>query len=190
MRPRSSHMVNHGSLEYKHSANHSESGADSRHSSTNISALRDGNISLSSKNSQGNPNVLTDIQSTSQNAVDTLHTGQNNRDWDSAKPTVKNSNSSSSHQRRDKDPALTSPQKHREKKKHCDTADSNKHKRKKRKHTQDARFEGHRISHLVKKRTYKKEDETDDQKKSDDYVLAKLFKKSGRLFVHKPWFIW
>lgn len=83
---------------------------------------------------------------------------------------------------------LTSPQKRREKRKHCDSADSNKHK--KRKHRHDARFEGHRIPHLVKKRTYKKEDpETEGQKESDDYVLAKLFKKSGRFCLHKDWFI-
>ncbi len=47
-----------------------------------------------------------------------------------------------------------SPQKHREKKKHCeDTLPSDRHKRKhkKRKHSEDARFEGCRISHLVKK---------------------------------------
>uniref|UniRef100_A0AAQ6AJI4 DNA excision repair protein ERCC-6 n=1 Tax=Amphiprion ocellaris TaxID=80972 RepID=A0AAQ6AJI4_AMPOC len=61
--------------------------------------------------------------------------------------------------------------------------DLDKRKRKKHKHSRDARFEGHRISHLVKRRTYKKADSEDnapeDQKKSDDYVLAKLFKKSG-----------
>lgn len=81
---------------------------------------------------------------------------------------------------------MMSPQKHREKRKHCESADSDKHKHKKRKHSQDARFEGHRISHLVKKRTFRKEDqEADEQKKSDDYVLAKLFRKSGRIFVLK-----
>nr|XP_055027087.1 LOW QUALITY PROTEIN: DNA excision repair protein ERCC-6 [Misgurnus anguillicaudatus] len=79
-----------------------------------------------------------------------------------------------------------SPQKHREKKKHCETKEkkfSDQHKHKKRKHSADARFEGCRISHLVKKRRYKKEDdeekEDNKEKKSDDYVLAKLFKKSG-----------
>ncbi|XP_026799080.2 DNA excision repair protein ERCC-6 [Pangasianodon hypophthalmus] len=83
------------------------------------------------------------------------------------------------------------PQKHREKKKHCDvtdaasrSSDKDKHKHKKRKHSEDARFEGHRISHLVKKRRYKRQDsedqkETKDEEKNDDYVLAKLFKKSG-----------
>ncbi|XP_043111820.1 DNA excision repair protein ERCC-6 [Puntigrus tetrazona] len=91
-----------------------------------------------------------------------------------------------------KDHSLTnSPQKHREKKKHCETPekdtlslDRHKRKHKKRKHSDDARFEGSRISHLVKKRRYKKEEnekeeEEKNEKKSDDYVLAKLFKKSG-----------
>uniref|UniRef100_A0A671YHE4 DNA excision repair protein ERCC-6 n=1 Tax=Sparus aurata TaxID=8175 RepID=A0A671YHE4_SPAAU len=165
-RPRPSHTLNHGSRVHKHSsANQNETGADSRHSSTNIPALRDGSTSPSSKNSQVKLNIPTGSQSTIENGVDT--------------PAVKDSNSS--HQHRDKDSALTSPQKHREKRKHCKSSDSDKHK--KRKHTKDARFEGHRISHLVKKRTFNKEEiganEGDEQKKSDDYVLAKLFKKSG-----------
>lgn len=194
-RPRPSHKLNRGSHIQKHSSeNQNRTGADSRHSSTNIPALRDGNTSPCSTNSQGKPDVPTDSQGTNQNGIDvepnisanTQHTEQNNRDWDAAKPGVKNSNSSSSQQHRDEDSALTSPQKHREKRKHCDSTDSDKHKHKKRKHSQDARFEGHRISHLVKKRTYKKGDsednETGDQHKADDYVLAKLFKKSGRLF--------
>lgn len=78
------------------------------------------------------------------------------------------------------------PQKHREKKKHCDGTEAakQKHKHGKRKYSEDARFEGRRISHLVKKRRYKREDnedqkETKDEQKNDDYVLAKLFKKSG-----------
>uniref|UniRef100_A0A671YJ17 DNA excision repair protein ERCC-6 n=1 Tax=Sparus aurata TaxID=8175 RepID=A0A671YJ17_SPAAU len=159
-RPRPSHTLNHGSRVHKHSsANQNETGADSRHSSTNIPALRDGSTSPSSKNSQVKLNIPTGSQSTIENGVD----------------------SNSSHQHRDKDSALTSPQKHREKRKHCKSSDSDKHK--KRKHTKDARFEGHRISHLVKKRTFNKEEiganEGDEQKKSDDYVLAKLFKKSG-----------
>lgn len=63
-------------------------------------------------------------------------------------------------------------------------SDKNKHKHKKHKNKEDARFEGHRISHLVKKRRYKRKDsedqkETKDEQKNDDYVLAKLFKKSG-----------
>ncbi|XP_070834013.1 DNA excision repair protein ERCC-6 isoform X2 [Chaetodon trifascialis] len=189
-RPKPSHTVDPGSYAHKHSsANQNQTGVDSRHSSTNIPALRGGNTSQFSKSSHGKPNVPMDSHSSNQNGVDTQpdissntqHTGQNKRDWDAAKPAV--TNAFSSHQCRDKDSTLTSPQKHREKRKHCDSADTDKHKHKKRKHNQDARFEGHRVSHLVKKRTYKKveseESESADQKKSDDYVLAKLFKKSG-----------
>ncbi|XP_044229225.1 DNA excision repair protein ERCC-6 [Thunnus albacares] len=190
-RPRPSNTVNHSGQTLKHStANQNETSADNKHSSTNIPALRDGNTSPCSKNSQGKPAVPTVIQSTNRHGLDvepnisanTQHAGQNNRDWGGVKPAVKTSNTPSSHQNRDKDSALTSPQKHREKRKHCDSADSDRHKHKKRKHSRDARFEGQRISHLVKKRDYKKaesEDEAGDQKKSDDYVLAKLFKKSG-----------
>ena len=156
----------------------------------NIPALKDGNTSPCSKNSPGKPNVPTDGESTNQNDLDvepnvsanTQHTGQNISVWDAAQSAVKNSNSRT-------DSALTSPQKHREKRKHCDAADSHKHKHKKRKHSKDSRFEGHRISHLVKKRTYQKEEreDNDSEKKSDDYVLAKLFKKSGRLVVHRSY---
>ncbi|MFT7805871.1 DNA excision repair protein ERCC-6 isoform X1 [Arapaima gigas] len=74
-----------------------------------------------------------------------------------------------------------SPQKQKEKTKHCDPEVTPSPQ--KRKQHRDARFEGHRISHLVKKRRYKRVDDEEkdkaDQKKSDDYVLAKLFKKSG-----------
>ncbi|XP_008289607.1 DNA excision repair protein ERCC-6 [Stegastes partitus] len=186
-RPKPSHTVNHGSHAHKYSsANLNQTGADSKHSSTDIPA-RDGNASPC-----GKLNIPMDSQSTNQNGVDVVpnisaniqNTGQNNnRNWDAAKPAHKNSNSPSYSQHRDKDSALTSPQKHREKRKHCDSADLDKHKQKKRKHSHDARFEGRRISHLVKKRTYNKADSeentTEDQEKSDDYVLAKLFKKSG-----------
>ena len=41
-------------------------------------------------------------------------------------------------------------------------------------------MEGQHIPHLVKKRTFRKEDDhKDDLKRNDDYVLAKLFKQSG-----------
>ncbi|XP_076830687.1 DNA excision repair protein ERCC-6 [Brachyhypopomus gauderio] len=83
----------------------------------------------------------------------------------------------------------SSPQKHREKKKHCvtaaaESATSDGHKPRKRQRREDARFEGHRVSHLVRKKRCKREEsdeqeETKDEKKNDDYVLAKLFKKSG-----------
>ncbi|XP_053165125.1 DNA excision repair protein ERCC-6 isoform X2 [Hemicordylus capensis] len=47
--------------------------------------------------------------------------------------------------------------------------------------SQDARFEGERIPHLMKQRRYRKEDseEKSSPKKNEDYVLEKLFKKSG-----------
>ncbi|XP_020664432.3 DNA excision repair protein ERCC-6 [Pogona vitticeps] len=83
---------------------------------------------------------------------------------------------------------------------HCKEQDSNKQldnnegkhssKRKhhkdttrKSKHSRGAKFEGERIPHLVKQRKYQKEEteeeEEKDPKKNDDYVLEKLFKKSG-----------
>ncbi|CAL8256652.1 unnamed protein product [Lota lota] len=69
----------------------------------------------------------------------------------------------------------TSPHKHSEKRKHCHPNKRHKNKRKR-----EAHVEGQRISHLVKKSTFKKEeDEKEDLKRNDDYVLAKLFKKSG-----------
>lgn len=174
-RPKPSHAVKHERNAHKHSsANQNEARSDRRHSSANIPAFKDGNISPSSKNSQGQPIIPTDSQRINQNGV-------------KVEPNVSSQqpNTSSSPQHGDKDSALTSPQKHREKRKHCDSSDSDKHRHKKRKHSKDARFEGHRISHLVKKRTFKKEegdDEAGDQKKSDDYVLAKLFRKSGTIF--------
>ncbi|XP_042316777.1 DNA excision repair protein ERCC-6 isoform X2 [Sceloporus undulatus] len=49
------------------------------------------------------------------------------------------------------------------------------------KSSRDARFEGERIPHLVKHRKYRKEDnvEEKDLRKNEDYVLEKLFRKSG-----------
>ncbi|KAJ7324478.1 hypothetical protein JRQ81_017498 [Phrynocephalus forsythii] len=53
----------------------------------------------------------------------------------------------------------------------------------KRKHSRDAKFEGERIPHLVKQKKCRKEDTEEEEekgpKKNDDYVLEKLFKKSG-----------
>uniref|UniRef100_A0A3Q3QYY4 DNA excision repair protein ERCC-6 n=1 Tax=Monopterus albus TaxID=43700 RepID=A0A3Q3QYY4_MONAL len=191
-RPGPSHMVNHGSRTHKHSsANQNETGANCGHSLTDFPAIKHEDTSPCSAVSQVKPDVMTNSQSTNQNGRDVESNisanaqpaQQNNRDWDAAMPAVKTSHSASSHQHRDKASALSSPQKHREKRKHCDSADSDKRKHKKHRHSRNARFEGHRISHLVKKRTYKKaeseDDETKNQKKLDDYVLAKLFKKSG-----------
>ncbi|NXI58608.1 ERCC6 protein, partial [Chloroceryle aenea] len=59
--------------------------------------------------------------------------------------------------------------------------ESHKDKSKKKLH-KDARFEGKRIPHLVKQKRYRREDreeEEEESKKSDDYILNKLFKKSG-----------
>ncbi|XP_068597431.1 DNA excision repair protein ERCC-6 [Brachionichthys hirsutus] len=184
-RPRSSHAFNHGGHVYRNSPDCNEAGADSRHSS-NLPAVREG-LNSYSKNPQDKLNIPIDCQSTKQNCADiesdilatTQLTGQNNRDWDSDKLVFKSPKSSSCRQHRDKS-LPTRPRKHREKRKHCNSSDPDKHRHKKRKHTQDARFEGRRISHLVKRRTHSKEDhEPGDQKKSDDYVLAKLFRKSG-----------
>lgn len=51
----------------------------------------------------------------------------------------------------------------------------------------DARFEGTRIPHLVKKRRYHKHDgergSDSKEQSNDDYVLEKLFKKSGNPFA-------
>ncbi|NXP72324.1 ERCC6 protein, partial [Ramphastos sulfuratus] len=71
----------------------------------------------------------------------------------------------------------TSKTKHR-----VDTLSHGRHKDKsKKKHHKDAKFEGERIPHLVKQKRYRKEncEEEEDSKQNDDYVLEKLFKKSG-----------
>ncbi|XP_017268545.1 DNA excision repair protein ERCC-6 [Kryptolebias marmoratus] len=180
-RPKSLHHI---SCTYKETlGNQNETGADNIHSSSrDIPLINDCNISPSSENTQSKSVVS---QSMTQNGLDVetnisvnvLPTGQNNnRDLEEAKPVSKTASLSIYHQHRD-------TRKHREKRKHCDRADGHKRKHKKCKHSQDARFEGHRISHLVKKKTFNKEESednsTENQKKSDDYVLARLFKKSG-----------
>ncbi|NXH77149.1 ERCC6 protein, partial [Hydrobates tethys] len=72
----------------------------------------------------------------------------------------------------------TSKTKHR-----VDMLSHESHKDKsKKKHHKDARFEGERIPHLVKQKRYRtenSEEKEEDSKKNDDYVLEKLFKKSG-----------
>ncbi|KAF7653492.1 hypothetical protein LDENG_00082040 [Lucifuga dentata] len=177
-RPRSSHTSNPAHTHTHSSANQSDA---SRFSSTNTpaSGVRNG--------SQGKAAVLTDTPRTNQNGLDVEpnssankpHAEENIKNWE-AKPVVKQSNLPNSHQH--KGFSLTSPQKQREKRKHCDPSDTGRHKGK-HKPRRNARFEGHRISHLVKRRTYRnreiEQNESEDQKKSDDYVLAKLFSKSG-----------
>ncbi|XP_041032112.1 DNA excision repair protein ERCC-6 isoform X1 [Carcharodon carcharias] len=60
-----------------------------------------------------------------------------------------------------------------------------KHKHRKHKRNRDAKFEGERIPHLVKRQKMQRKDSEEEQKEkevcrqSDDYVLEKLFKKSG-----------
>ncbi|XP_038152187.1 DNA excision repair protein ERCC-6 [Cyprinodon tularosa] len=145
-----------------------------------IPALRDCSLSLSSGNLPGKSNAPMDSRSTNQNLELNDSTNmplvKDNNNSDPVEKANKSLSSASYQQHRDKG-------KHREKRKHCDSADVDKRKHKKHKRSRDARFEGHRISHLVKKRTYKKEESeensTEDQRKSDDYVLAKLFRKSG-----------
>ncbi|NXJ46487.1 ERCC6 protein, partial [Spizaetus tyrannus] len=72
----------------------------------------------------------------------------------------------------------TSKTKHR-----VDMQSHESHKDKsKKKHHKDAKFEGERIPHLVKHKRYRREnseEKEEDSKKNDDYVLEKLFKKSG-----------
>ncbi|XP_027716943.1 DNA excision repair protein ERCC-6 isoform X2 [Vombatus ursinus] len=49
------------------------------------------------------------------------------------------------------------------------------------KHSKDAKFEGTRIPYLVRQKQYRKHDDEkeEDEQKNDDYVLEKLFKRSG-----------
>lgn len=58
-----------------------------------------------------------------------------------------------------------------------------KQKSKHAKHCRDAKFEGTRVPHLVKKRRYHQQNSEQaseaEERSSDDYVLEKLFKKSG-----------
>ncbi|XP_053440248.1 DNA excision repair protein ERCC-6 [Nycticebus coucang] len=79
--------------------------------------------------------------------------------------------------------------KHKSKTKHQSVAEEEtlekhvgqKQKPKSSKHRRDARFEGTRIPHLVKKRQYQKQENDKSEAKeqsNDDYVLEKLFKKS------------
>ncbi|NXH16832.1 ERCC6 protein, partial [Bucco capensis] len=72
----------------------------------------------------------------------------------------------------------TSKKKHR-----VDMLSHEGHKGKsKKKHHKDAKFEGERVPHLVKQKRYRREnseEKEEDSKKNDDYVLEKLFKKSG-----------
>lgn len=92
-------------------------------------------------------------------------------------------------------PALVSEQteghfcKHKSKRKHDAAKEETpekclpKQKAKNSKHCRDAKFEGTRVPHLVKKRRYRQQNPEQEgaakERSSDDYVLEKLFKKSG-----------
>uniref|UniRef100_A0A3B3WMZ2 DNA excision repair protein ERCC-6 n=1 Tax=Poecilia mexicana TaxID=48701 RepID=A0A3B3WMZ2_9TELE len=181
-RLKSSPFINGVSHDYRRSpGKQRESGAENR----NSLSLGHSSISPSSGNSQGKSNTPTDSRSANQNAKDIEMSNTPNmlliRDGNDSglvERANRSPTSTSCHQHRDKDRG-----KHREKRKHCDSTGTDKRRHKRRKHSRDARFEGHRISHLVKKRTFNKQENeetsTEDQKKSDDYVLAKLFRKSG-----------
>ncbi|XP_037551074.1 DNA excision repair protein ERCC-6 [Nematolebias whitei] len=176
-RPKSSH---YSSCTYKEtSRNQNKTGANGVNS-RDVPPINNCSTSPSCESTQGRS---VDSQSITHNGLDVktnisvngLPTGPNNTgDFEETKPLSKNTSLTIYHQHRD-------TEKRREKRKHCDTTDVHKHK--KRKRSRDARFEGHRISHLVKKRTYTKEEREENssegQKKSDDYVLARLFRKSG-----------
>lgn len=62
-----------------------------------------------------------------------------------------------------------------------------KQKLKSSKHRRDAKFEGTRIPHLVKKKQYRRQDNENEsepkERSHDDYVLEKLFRKSGTPFA-------
>lgn len=174
---KSSASMNSVRHDYKQSpGKQKESGAENRNSSSKESpALGDPQCKSDGPMDSGSTNQ--NPQNTEMgNSASMLPVRDTN--CDSVEKANNSPGSASCLQPRDKDKG-----KHSEKRKHRDSTDMDKNKPKKRKHGRDARFEGHRISHLVKKRTYKKEenedDSTADQRKSDDYVLAKLFRKSG-----------
>lgn len=158
------------------SANQREAGPTRKRSSSEDTALFKSGTSLPT---QGKFSTFTDCKNIDQNgSVEETTIPEKNNNKEPHGSVLLNH-----HQH--KDLSLSSPQKHREKRKHCDSADKRKNKKVKR--SREARFEGHRISHLVKKRTLLKEkaeeNTAEEQKKSDDYVLSKLLKKSGRNHV-------
>lgn len=172
-RPKSTYNYSHSS------ANQREAAPTRKHSSSEDTPIFKSGRSLPS---QGKSSAFTDSNSINQNgSVEETNIPEENNNKESHRVSTAANNSvlKNNHQHKD---LLSSPQKHREKRKHCDSDEKRKHKKTKR--SREARFEGHRISHLVKKRAFKKEEAEEnganDQKKSDDYVLSKLLKKSGR----------
>ncbi|KAM6956342.1 DNA excision repair protein ERCC-6 [Aplochiton taeniatus] len=172
----------------RHRSNHSDQ--PHKHSSTNhIPTSQDGNTPTCRHSSQDKPNGLTDPSTNHSGAgfgpnswTGTQQPGEELKRSNDRAPEPLTHQGAGLDTRKHGDRPRDSPQKHREKRKHCHAA---AHKHKRHKGERGARFEGHHISHLVKRRTYKKEQEQEeeeqkkDERKSDDYVLAKLFKKSG-----------
>ena len=157
-RPRSSHRSKHSRHSHKHSQADSNGAASAQSPSlTPSAAVKEENTSH--RLSQGLPNGLADGANTASASPSGSHS-----DGANLRPPVTDHH------------AATAPHKHSEKRKHCRT-DQRKHKKKGRR---EAQVEGQHIPHLVKKRTFRKEDDhKDDLKRNDDYVLAKLFKQSG-----------
>uniref|UniRef100_A0A8C4Z018 ERCC excision repair 6, chromatin remodeling factor n=1 Tax=Gadus morhua TaxID=8049 RepID=A0A8C4Z018_GADMO len=157
-RPRSSHRSKHSRHSHKHSQADSNGAASAQSPSlTPSAAVKEENTSH--RLSQGLPNGLADGANTASASPSGSHS-----DGANLRPPVTDHH------------AATAPHKHSEKRKHCRT-DQRKHKKKGRR---EAQVEGQHIPHLVKKRTFRKEDDhKDDLRRNDDYVLAKLFKQSG-----------
>ncbi|KAK0130903.1 DNA excision repair protein ERCC-6 [Merluccius polli] len=165
-RPRSSHRSKHSKLAHKHAkADQNHASSTQSQSLTYSGALKEENASASHRNSQGDRTSLTGSGANTASASPSAspHSGGQHRDLEGANPKPPGKGSTAA-----------SPHKHSEKRKHCDPGKSHRKKRKR-----EAHVEGQRIPHLVKKSTFKKEEEKEDLKKNDDYVLAKLFKKSG-----------
>ncbi|CAL8284140.1 unnamed protein product [Arctogadus glacialis] len=158
-RPRSSHRSKHSKHSHKHSQADSNGAASAQSPSlTPRAAVKEEDTSH--RLSQGLPNGLADGANTASASPSGSHS-----DGATLRPPVADRH------------AATPPHKHSEKRKHCH-ADERKHRKKKGR--REAQVEGQHIPHLVKKRTFRKEDDDkDDLKRNDDYVLAKLFKQSG-----------
>uniref|UniRef100_A0A8C8KBK0 DNA excision repair protein ERCC-6 n=1 Tax=Oncorhynchus tshawytscha TaxID=74940 RepID=A0A8C8KBK0_ONCTS len=154
---------------------------------SNISLNKNNRLTDSQEANQGEADIPIGQSQTECDTQDSPVTSPNphkHSHTNSVSPsTQKQREKHSPHKHRESQGPGPSPYKHREKRKHCDSTvegPKNKHGNQK-----QAKVEGHRISYLVKKRSYKGQEEREeqpekqDQRQSDDYVLAKLFKKSG-----------
>uniref|UniRef100_A0A8C7IFH6 DNA excision repair protein ERCC-6 n=1 Tax=Oncorhynchus kisutch TaxID=8019 RepID=A0A8C7IFH6_ONCKI len=153
---------------------------------SNISLNKNNRLTDSQEANQGEADIPI---GQSQTECDTQHSREEGSNAHILTDLDRDQNSILTHKHRDS--PVTSPNPH----KHSHTnsvspstqKQRDKHKGPKNKHgnQKQAKVEGHRISYLVKKRSYKGQEEREeqpekqDQRQSDDYVLAKLFKKSG-----------